>query len=78
MDIKIKLKVKDVEIELSLEELRELKEIIETLTEKKIEYVPYVRPYVPTYPYPEPWIHWDITTDSSSITDNNEYTVMCK
>ena len=40
MDITIKIKVKDVEIELSLDEARKLKDVLEGLTEKRIEYVP--------------------------------------
>ena len=76
MEIKIKLKVKDVEIELSLDELKELKSVIEDLTEKRIEYVRDV-PYILYFPtYPEPWIHWGI---SGSASDNTtDYTVMYK
>ena len=78
MEVRIKLKVKDVEIELSLEELKEWKEVIEELTKKKIEYVyPQTVPIVPRYPT---WPHWDILWDttSTSITDNDTYTVMYK
>ena len=56
MEIKLKLKVRDVEIELTKDEAIKLKELLSELTGKEIvkekEYVPYPNPY---YPY----IRWD-------------------
>lgn len=62
MEIKIKLKVKNVDIELSLEEIKELKEILEKITGKEIirekEYIPYYPYVIEPYPY-RPWKHWE-------------------
>jgi hypothetical protein len=57
MEIKLKLKIKDVEIELSEKEVTELRDIIERLFPKQsIQYVPYY-PYTWTTPWiREPWI----------------------
>lgn len=51
MEIKLKLKIKDVEIELTEKEVTELRDIIKRLfPEQTVQYVPY-------YPYTwsEPW-----------------------
>lgn len=62
-EIKIKLKVKNVEVELSLEEVRELAGILQRLTGEK-EYIPSYPTY-PIYPTYPPWpTHpfWYVTT----------------
>jgi hypothetical protein len=70
MDIKIILTIKDQKIELTSEELKELRKIIddiipvETLSpiETEKEYVPYY-PWYPSYPEPwwvEPNITWKL------------------
>ncbi len=72
MEIKIKLKIKDVEIELTEKEAKELKEILnEIYPEKEIkvikekEYIPY--PYYPPIiinPEPYKWDQWEVTWDN--------------
>ena len=56
MELKIKLKVKDVEIELTKDEALELKDLLDKLCTQKTEYVPYypTYPIQPTYPW-SPW-----------------------
>ena len=72
MEIKLKLKVRDVEIELTKDEAIKLKELLSELTGKEIvkekEYVPY-----PYYPYIRWWgtyqpITWENNPSSHSST----------
>jgi hypothetical protein len=73
-ELTVKMKVKDVTIELTLEEVKNLKDALEELTGKIVvqkEYVPY------TYPsYPWKWWPYEIYCSSggtkweSKISDN--------
>jgi len=79
MDIKIKLKIKDVEIELDRKELKELQSILNELFPKEKEYIYY--PYRPLGVTWCPWYpnitYYPCSTTScttSSGTDGN-YTV---
>ena len=54
MELKIKLKVKDVEIELTEDEALELKDLLDKLCTQKTEYMPYYR-YFPTWTWPLEW-----------------------
>ena len=60
MELKIKLKVKDVEIELTKDEALELKDLLDKLCTQKTNgwtdhtYIPY-HPYYPTYPTYPTW-----------------------
>ena len=77
MDVRIKIKIKDIEIDLSEKEAGELKDILERLTgptrpaiEKEIVPYPvpvYPDPY-PIYP-PTPWWYyydcWTVTADNT-------------
>ena len=70
MELKIKLKVKDVEIELTKDEAIELKDLLDKLCTQKTEYVPW-QPYYPTYPT-YPWTYspeWWRTTDGGTRWD---------
>lgn len=77
MEVKIKLKIKGVEIELDLKETEQLKRILENITGREVikekEYVPY--------PYPEPYRwrypYWDVTwsDDTTTYSDTGDYTV---
>ena len=55
IDVVIKFKVKGITVELSLSEVKELAEALDTLVGKKVEkeYIPY-----PSYPW-EPWWRYD-------------------
>lgn len=77
MEVKIKLKIKDVEIELSREDAQELRDILNGLVAKEKEYIPYPITYPITYPvYPDPYPHrpwspwygehWDVTWSGTS------------
>ena len=74
MEIRLKLKVKDVEIELSREEMKELKDALDELLGAKVEkeYYP-VYPYYPYNPpiitYERPLRYWEYYT--SPITTNS-------
>ena len=54
MELKIKLKVKDTEIELTEDEARELKKRLDNICAWKTEYVPYYPTY-PTWTWPLEW-----------------------
>lgn len=75
MDVKVKLKLKNVEVELSVEEAKELKNILEGILceQPTIKIVPY---YVPSYPSVPwwPWTTWSVstTTVGDHITYNCE------
>lgn len=59
MEIKFKIKIKEVEIELSMEELCELKKTLEdVLGERSVVYPIYLIPPTPLWPtYPiQPWV----------------------
>ena len=77
MEIKLKLKIKDVEIELTMEEMKKLKELLNELTGREVieekEYIPYY-PYRYNdwwyYEQPYKWYSpWTILCDNK--TDNN-------
>jgi hypothetical protein len=72
MEIKLKLKIKDTEIELTEKEVGELRDIIKRLfpEDKQIQYVPYY-PYV----WSEPWKvdRWTVTY-SNNTGNNTVYT----
>jgi len=82
MEIRIKLKIKGVEIELDLKEAKELKEILEGITGNKTEIIKE-KEYVPYYPYrypyyPEPYNPWTVTWTSdasSTISGGVDYTI---
>ena len=74
MEVKIKIKIKDIELDLSEKEAGELKDILERLTgptriEKEI--IPY--PVYPTYPPYQPlapiWYYdcWGVTSADNKI-----------
>ena len=78
MEVKIKLKVKDVEIELTMEEAKDLRDVLSDLAGAK-EVVKYVDRYPwyqwPTYPASHdatPWVKWSngSMTTESAISDN--------
>jgi len=80
MEVKIKLKIKDIEIELSEKEAGELKDILERLTEPtrpiiEKEFVPCpVYPTFPIYPdpYPQwPYDHWYVTGTGNTSNDQH-------
>lgn len=83
MEVKIKLKIKDVEIELNRKEAKELKDILNDLVGREKEYIPYPEPY-PVYPNPwypvyDKWeITWGMTTDNKTQSECNEYTICYK
>lgn len=54
MELKFKLKIKDVELELTEEELRELYGKLNGLLGYNTTYIPYT-PYYPSYPN-TPWV----------------------
>ncbi len=67
MEVKLKLKIKDVEIELSEKEVGELRDILKKLfPEPSITYVPY-------YPYKwvDPWSYGHWTTYCAENIENN-------
>ena len=68
MDIKIKLKIKDVEIELDRKELKELINILGELFPKEIEYRYYPNYYPNHYP-----LTWRYYTIPNSTTYGTEY-----
>ena len=75
MEIKLKLKIKDVEIELSKDEAKELVKLLEGLTgEKIIEYRGYWYPYWPVYPS-TPWVTWTDTSTTSTIRLSDDISV---
>ena len=85
MEAKIKLKIKDVEFELSIDEAKELKDILEKLTGTKIEIKERIieREHYPWY-YPI-WVEkpkygkWEITYGTGTIPyDNGTYQITCK
>lgn len=56
MELRLKLKVKDVEIELSVDEARKLAELLAGLVgEKRTDYVPYTVPVPWWDQWPYPW-----------------------
>jgi len=69
MEVKIKLKIKDIEIELTKEEARELQEILMGIP-------------IYTDPYPWPWPKWTVTYDTNSTLNPNTnyitYTIVNK
>jgi len=74
MELKIKLKIKDVEIELDKKELKELKNILDELFPKEKEYIyyPTYYPIYRTYPY------WEVTyTTASNLTSGGNSSSYC-
>ena len=73
MELKIKLKVKDVEIELTKDEALELKGLLGELCMQKTEYVPCY-PYYPTSPTFPIWTWpntWGTDATSGYLTCDN-------
>lgn len=70
MEAKVVLKIKDVEIALTVDELRELALILSTLTPKEDENTPYI-------PWPiyveRPWRYWEPvwTTATDGVEPRN-------
>lgn len=66
MEIKLNLKIRDTEIkDLSLDEIKELRDILDKLVTKEKEYIPY-NPY-PVY-IPSVWRDWEVTFDDHTTT----------
>jgi len=74
MEARLKLKIKNTEIELSMDEVKELKDLLEKITGKKevekvIEKEKTIYPWYPYYEYP--YKYWKITygdyTDGGNI-----------
>jgi hypothetical protein len=65
MELKIKLKIKDIEIELDKKDLKELKNILDELFQKEKEYIyyPITYPTIPYYtkPYYRKYPYWEVT-----------------
>lgn len=59
MEIKIKLKIKDVKIELNRKEIEELKDILETITGKTVVEKVIERE---RFPWAWPYLKWDYDT----------------
>ncbi len=82
VEIKVKIKIGDAEIELTKDKIIELKEILEEIYPNKKD-VPKViireKEYVPYYPVnpidPYRWKHWDLTTDDFSPVDQPSITI---
>jgi hypothetical protein len=70
MELKIKLKVKDKEIELTKDEALELKDLLDKLCAQKTEYIPYY-PYYPTWTWPLEWWQQPYTYETTIWTSNN-------
>ncbi len=71
MEIKLKLKIKDIEIELSEKEVGELREILKKLfPEPSVQWVPYY-PYIGSNPWK--WDRW--TVWCPGIPDDNTSSV---
>jgi len=71
MELKIKLKVKNKEIELTKEEAQELVETLRDIFGKEKEYIPY-------YPYTYPWYRpWEVTwcEDNTTYKPNDTITI---
>ena len=79
MEVRVKLKVKDIEIELSQEEAKELKDILAKLVGEDHWYPVY--PNYPTWPVWKPYkITWGGTVDTPSWThveDTGTISVYC-
>ena len=74
MELKIKLKVKDVEIELTEDEALELKGLLDKLCAQKTEYVPYYR-YFPTWTWPLEWWQQPYTYTTDNTWNDITFTV---
>jgi hypothetical protein len=65
MEVKLKLKVKDIEIELSVDEAKKLRDTLEWLVGaavlKEPEYIPY-----PVEPYRPWWYRWPWWCDATN------------
>jgi len=76
MEISVKIKLKDKEIELSANEIDELKRLLEKITEKRVIKERECWPFYPWYPW-SPITWWEITCDStenvvSTVAENNK------
>jgi hypothetical protein len=60
MEVKLKIKVKDVEIELSKNDAEELRKLLNDLCGERV-----IKEYVPYYPY---WRYWYDTTPIPCVT----------
>lgn len=74
MNVTIKIKMKNVEVELTQQEALELRDILDKLCggEKVVISTPY---YVPVYPYPHPWYQgtWTVSSDNTTITTGGTF-----
>ena len=82
MNFKIKFKIGNIEKEFTLEELRELKEILNEIfpNETKViiekEYIPTIYPPIIINPEPYKWNRWEITgTDGTEFIDQPSITI---
>ena len=64
----VRIKVGDVDIEMSLKQAKELYEMLEDLFGKEVRYVRDIQ-YVPYYPRPYPWRDWTVTWGNTSTSD---------
>jgi len=79
VELKIKLKVKDVEIELTKDEALELKDLLDKLCTQKTEYVPW-QPYYPTYPtwtWPLEWWQQPYTYGTTTGGTRWDWAIPC-
>lgn len=76
-EITATIKFRGVTIEgMSIQELRDLRDVLNQLVGKEKEYVPYPQPYpvYPIHPYQPTWITttgtWAVINDKSTLGDN--------
>lgn len=72
IDINIELNIKGTKIMLNMDEIKSLKEVLEKITGKDKEYVPY--PYYIPYYNPYYYYDWTITT-LPGVNDNLNPTI---
>ena len=63
-DIKLKLKIKDIELELSKDEVIQLRDMLNEVFAKERSYIPYVPYREPYRPNPLTW--WRYTTGQNT------------
>jgi hypothetical protein len=80
MEVRIKVKFKSVELELSLEEAKELAQILGGFTHKDEVRYPWYPVYVePWRPWSWPWTTWTVTSgDTTEATGTAVYNVTAK
>lgn len=71
---KVTLKVGGKDIELTLEQARELKDVLgELFPEKTVPFTTPIQPILIEPYYPRPWHQWEVW-----YGDNTPYTISCK